>query len=504
MNKILTYEEFGAKGDGVTDDFAAIARTHDEANRCGATVKGSANATYYIGKVDKPAIIRTNVDWCGAHFVIDDRTIRHDAEERKISVFEVARDTEPMTVTVPEGMTLAKGQTNIGLSFAKPCMLLLQDTSDRIFIRWGENANAGFARQEMILVDALGNVDPSTPIQYDYNTVTDITAYSIDDAPITVANGFFTTVVCDPRMLDPAYTNAYHYYFRNILVTRSHVVLENVNHTKIGEHETVGVPYVGFYTFRHCYHVTLQNASIIGQLAYSFMDINKNTGAPTRNEMGSYEINAGWCVALSLIGLKQQEDPAKGALITNRKMYHGTMGSDFCRNVLMDGCYLDRFDAHTGLHNATIRNSTLGFGILAIGGGTLRIENVTRLSNNVGNSGFVHLRDDYNSVFDGELIIQNCVAKKPITALVAGRWLSFYNGLPNHMINKVTIDGLTVEEPAFALYDIRRATAAALTDAINPLYAPEEITIANMNIQPVVCADPAQEGVYTATKIRYV
>lgn len=500
MNNFFTYEEFGAKGDGVTDDFAAIARTHEEANLCGATVKANADATYYISKVDKPAVIRTNVDWCGAHFVIDDSAIRHDDDKRSVSVFAVKRDKPAEAVVVPEGMTLKKGQQNIGMTFDRPCMLLVQDKTDHIFIRWGENAGQGFPRQEMILVDEKGNVDPTTPIQYDYNAVTDITAYSIDDTPITVANGFFTTVTCDPRELDPAYTNRYCYYFRNFYIERSNVTFENVNHTKIGEHETVGVPYAGFYFLRNCYRATLKNSSVIGQRAYGFMSVNKNTGEPTRNEMGSYEMNAAHCVELAYIGLKQEEHAETGALITNRKMYHGTMGSDFCRNVLMQGCYLDRFDAHTGLYNATIRDSILGFGILVIGGGTLLLENVTRLADD----GFVRMREDYNSLFEGELIVRNCVAKKPIAALVVGRWLSFYNGLPNHMMDKVTIEGLTVEDPSFALYDLRRATAASLEDAVNPLPAPQEITISGMNIRPALCADPAQEGVFASTKIQYV
>ena len=37
--KYVTYEEFGAKGDGVTDDFFPIKATHDYANQKGLTVK---------------------------------------------------------------------------------------------------------------------------------------------------------------------------------------------------------------------------------------------------------------------------------------------------------------------------------------------------------------------------------------------------------------------------------------------------------------------------------
>ena len=37
----LTYEKFGAKGDGVTDDFPAIIATHEAANEQGLPVKAT-------------------------------------------------------------------------------------------------------------------------------------------------------------------------------------------------------------------------------------------------------------------------------------------------------------------------------------------------------------------------------------------------------------------------------------------------------------------------------
>ena len=69
----ITYEMFGAKGDGQTDDMPAIVRAHAEANRRGLPVKASPGAAYYISPRRATAVIRTSVDWTGASFVIDDR-----------------------------------------------------------------------------------------------------------------------------------------------------------------------------------------------------------------------------------------------------------------------------------------------------------------------------------------------------------------------------------------------------------------------------------------------
>lgn len=75
--KFVTYEEFGAAGDGVTNDFRAMKAAHDFANEKGFTVKAAAGKTYYISdtRIDgsvESVKIRTDVIWSGAEFIIDD------------------------------------------------------------------------------------------------------------------------------------------------------------------------------------------------------------------------------------------------------------------------------------------------------------------------------------------------------------------------------------------------------------------------------------------------
>ena len=68
--------QYGAKGDGKTDDYDAIVKTHAEANAKGLPVKADQGAVYYIGHMDKNntkgALIMTATDWTGAEFIIDD------------------------------------------------------------------------------------------------------------------------------------------------------------------------------------------------------------------------------------------------------------------------------------------------------------------------------------------------------------------------------------------------------------------------------------------------
>ena len=496
--KAISYEDYGAKGDGVTDDSAAIRAAHTAANEQELPVVARSDAKYYIGELNTPIVIETETNWNGAEIIFGDESIAWTNPNRLIDVFAIRSKKPAVSLDIPEGYSLKKGQKSVGMTFDEPCMLKIENANEKIYKRYGANANNGVNKNEMILVDENGNVDPTTPIQYDYSEVTKITRISTTDEPIFVGNARVTTIVYDPKKHDPDYDNNYCYYARGIITERSNTTLYGIKHRIVGEDMTIeidrngdgiidkwgadksyGVPYAGTFSFGRCNNALMTDCYVQGHQAYSFWQVSGNSKA--RNEMGSYDIYATDCVNLSLVNITQYENKETGEVITNRFMYHGIMGTNFCRNMVVDNCYIDRFDAHQGLHNARITNSTIGFGILVIGGGELYIENVYRIGNDAGNDAFILLRHDYNSVFDGDLIIKNCKMGKNVSYLISGVWREFYNGLPNHMFNSITIDGLVVEgRNTLSIYGVSGAFEDVVDNKVNKLYLPTSITVSGV------------------------
>ena len=493
VTDVITYSTYGAVGDGVTDDFYAIYKAHNAANYYNLPVKAEAGATYYIGAITTTITVKTDTDWCGATFIFDDYHISYTSSQRSIHVFSIMSDYSVTSLTVPSALAasgLTKGQTNIGFAPGEKCMLLIENSTEKINARYGVNSSNGDSKKEMIIVDANGNVDPSTPIQYNYSKITSIKKYSISDKPISVGNAKIITKVPDPKAQNPDFDNTTGaFYSRGILVQRSNVTLYGVEHSIVGEDMTIeidrngdgtidkwgadksyGVTYDGFFKFKYCYGTTFEDSIVQGHQAYSFWQ------GESRNEVGNYDIYASYCVDLTFRDITQYENEATGEVITNRFMYHGIMGSVYCRNFALDGCYMDRFDSHAGIYNATITDTTLGFGILVIGAGTLLVEDSVRLSG----SAFITLRTDYNGIFDGDVIIRNCEMTSAVTSIISSRWIEFYNGLPCQMTRSVTIEGLTADSNKICIFNVSGAAVSTLTNATNPLFIPEYVKVSGV------------------------
>ena len=420
MPNVVSYEDFGAKGDGKTDDSEAIAKAHEFANRHGLPVRADDQATYYIGGQDQTAVIKTDTDFGTAKFIIDDTAV----ENIKAAIFSVPSTQAPVKL---EGIaSLRRNQPKIDARLPGHCVVRVTNSGVKHFIRKGRNPNKGSAQTDIFLVDADGTVAAETPIQWDFAALTEVIAYPVDEETLTIKGGRFTTIA-------NAAESKYTYYARGISIRRSNVVVDGLEHRVTGEGEH-GAPYGGFISIGNCADVTVRNTLVTGRKTYTTIG---RANLPV--SMGSYDISLNRALNITLDNVRQTND------IHDRR-YWGIMGTNFCKNLALDGCNLSRFDAHQGVYNATIRDSTIGhMGILAIGGGTLLVENTT-----VKTRHFIGFRSDYGSTWRGEVIIRNSVFAPPNpkdAVVFSGNNTGDHDfGYPCTMPERIILDGLHVDD----------------------------------------------------------
>ncbi|NKB66007.1 MAG: hypothetical protein GKR89_02995 [Candidatus Latescibacteria bacterium] len=417
----VNYETFGAQGDGVADDMPAICRAHEYANAHGLGVRTKPDATYHLGGQALTAIIATDTDWSTSRFTVDDTQV----ENHKTSLFAVRSLLQPEKLQIDR---LTRDQQQVDARPAHDCHVLVEDDHRRRYIRRGLNQNAGVPQHDCFVLRRDGSVE--SPIDWDYDTITRIEARPIDDTPLIVRGGVFTTLANGMEQ-----EVGYNYWARNIVVSRSNTQIDGLTHYVAGE-TAVGHPYTGFINLQQCADITLRNCFASGHKVYSTLGA---AGKPVN--MGSYDYNANNVVNFRMVNCRMNH-------ITDRTRW-GVIGSNFCKNILLEDCTLSRMDTHMGVSGTyVIRRCELGhMGLNAIGRGDLRVEDSTLHGRNL-----VNFRADYGSTWEGDLVIRNC---RWIPACGDTTWPHMIGvsndgmhdfGYPCSMPLEITVDGLVVDD----------------------------------------------------------
>ena len=492
--KVVYYSEYGAVGDGKTDDFQAIYDAHKDANEKGIAVAADRGKTYYIGGADewekqneyihrKSIIVKTNTYWQDAKFIIDDRDIT-DGRVFYKPIFLISSDIPAQQVELDEDYTLSVGATNVNLTFVSPMLLHIENANKKDFIRSGVDQNNGYARQEIILVDENGNIDKTTPLTWDYTEVTSMRAISTTDKPITISGGKFTTI---------ANNRATDYFWRNIQVSRSNTTVKKVYHDWEYKElkDSRRAAYAGFLSARETTNVIFEDCKVTG------IDIS-----------GAYELGAKLANNVLWKNVSQ----------TNEFKGNGIFGSNYCRNLRLEGCKLNRFDAHMGVYNATLTNSTIGGGgISVVGFGTLLIDNVTRIAlaekeTEGSGSRFVYLRGDSGAFWDGEIIIKNShfTTNGEFPYIIYAGWEDWDYGYPCPLPN-LTVENFVTEytgtfqqkyqDKSVYYLVINRYMSCeieTIQNSKNPVEAPEYVHL--KNVSPTYRLSNNNKGFYDNTE----
>ncbi len=458
----VNYEAFGAVGDGVADDLPAIVEAHAFANAHDLPVKTRPDATYHLGRRALTAIIATDSDWSTSRFVIDDT----DVENHRVSLFVVRSRLEPVPLSIPR---LTRDQHHLDVQPPRDCWVRVENNHKRLYIRRGLNQNNGTPQRDCFILRRDGTIEGA--VDWDYATITRVEARPIDERPLVLRGGVFTTTA--NRMKQE---KGYNYWSRNITITRSNTIVAGLTHHIVGETE-VGHPYSGFLSVNGCANVTLRDCFVTGHKTYVTI------GAASKPvSMGTYDISANEVVNFTMIGCRMDN-------ICDSTRW-GVIGTNFCKNILLENCTLSRMDTHQGVSGTyTIRGCTLGHaGLNAIGRGTLTVEDST-----LNGRSLVSFRSDYGSTWEGTVVIRHSrwipgcgAAIQPY--LIAGSNDGQHNfGYPCFMPAKVIIDGLVIDDShhpkdyagPYLFTDPDGAPASAAARPF-PYRLTEEVTIRNL------------------------
>ncbi len=444
-SQYITYEDYGAKGNGTDDDSEAIYAAHEAANSKNLPVKATAGKKYLIKKSgNKTAIIKTDTEWTGAEFIIDDSELA--APKDRNQIFSVRDENclppiplvdyqyanNPGTEKHPElkNMGLKKDATNLGVTLSQKSVIWLEN-KDVIRFRRCQNGRVTEqpAQEEVIIVDENGDIDKGTPLNWSYETFSKVHCKPIKENTLYLTGGTFTTIVnrCEPVI----------YVAGGIEVLRSNVVIDNINHKlqNEGTPADYSSPYYGIFYLKQCAYITIKNCTVSSHITYAARS-------------GTYDIFPYEVAYLTIQNCHEN---------TNFCDYDrwGVIGSNYCKNVRIIDSELSRFDAHKGVTNAYIKNSTIGWaGINVIGEGTLRIEDSRCYGAN-----FIRLREDFGSSWHGNIYVKNCDwylnrsdgkgISSSMACIIGGNHIcNFDFGYDCYMPKKIFIDGFRIHDEA--------------------------------------------------------
>ena len=484
------YEDFGAVGDGVHDDWEAIRDAHNYANERradGYAVKAKEGATYLIKDLTAPTFIMTDVDWTGAKFIIDDRGIvKGDA--RDVRIFHIAPENAKRALSEEEideifpVRKITKGDfTRVNWKYGYSAMIMPMNKDTTHYIRYGGDADNGSLQRELFTIEADGTVAERTPAMFDFSNITGMLMIRTDDPAITIEGGEFTTIANDLPQTSNFYMS------RGFGLKRSNTTIRGLKHYIKGElvwdwksQENRGVSYSGFIFAEDCQNVLLEDVTFTGHRYYRFA--------------GTYDFQA-YCVNdLTMKNCKQTNFYLEsGVPSMHASICWGVAGSSFCKNMIFDTCTLSRYDAHCGVYNGKLINSKVQT-VEIIGGGDILIENTTFVATH---GMAIMLRSDYGSTWNGNLKIKNCRLEddaRSAGAVVTATWANHFFGYDCHLPN-IEIDNLTFKNPkekiallAIGYWDKATAgenfTKNSLSDGTkneNPYFMPEYLKVKNNN-----------------------
>lgn len=379
----VSYEMFGAVGDGIVDDSDAIKNTHIYANENNVSVKCLTTKVYNIATLVDVSI-KTSTDWNYSKFLINDK-INPLSNVFKINSTNTMVDRLDL-VSKLQNKIFKTSSKIVELAGNGKCIVTLSDDTKKIFVRIGDNASAGDVKTENILVDNDGSI--LSEITFDWDKVTGVKVRNCEDENMIVGNGIFES--SGDCGIDQT-QESFNYIKKNIEVIRSNIIIHNITQTVKSKDSIVPRPAQGFIEVASSNNVILRNLNLTPR-AYKNNPFNGGVS------VGTYSLYMFRCINVKI------ED---ADCYTRDARYWGAITSNYCKNLKFYNCMSNRIDAHKGVHGLLIKDCTLGDkGITITGFGDLIIDNITTYAQYV-----VTLRTDYGAFWNGDIYVKNITHK---------------------------------------------------------------------------------------------
>lgn len=457
----LTYECFGALGDGTTNDYEAIKKTHDFANQeyiekgIFIPVYASGDKTYYMGS-NTSGIIRVATDtyFNGANFIIDDVGSGIDPTKalfRIVSPMNIdtgnyyvdygkftnmdCMDSNISSCTVNndivnsnpwKNLSITTSTTNVktfvdsvladtthvdakSMKYLKNAQLwvIAVTNSNKNYIRQGSNQNDGEYQVEDIVINSkTGEV--LSDIEWNYDDVVRIRIWPVPEKHVTVENGNFTTWTNNVAFDDSG--NKTTIRERNIQVFYSgNVSIRNINHyldeskhpNNNGQQvKANGNGYNGFIRLSHASYVDLDNVYLTPHMYTKKAD--NSDGFATYDLIFNQSINL-FFNRVSYACKDRADAQCYDDYMVNGDRW-GIIGSNGSKNVFIRNSKVNRIDSHRGIRNLLVEDTTIGNkGFTLTGSGLFYGKNlIVDRSNNL-----ISLREDYGSTWNGKMVLDN-------------------------------------------------------------------------------------------------
>ena len=440
----LTYECFGAKGDGVTNDYDAILRTHDFANSeflkgYRLTVYATPGKTYYMGDNRGMAIkVITDVDWQKANFIVDDYVLRNgkNVVDTSKSLFQVV---SPMYVATGKSVieygadssfvkkvkissnstylsdlvSLIKRDSSFN-SLSKyflesPVWQVTVENSNKQYIRKSLNNNdSGYNQSDTFLINSsTGKV--LSAINWNYNDVVKFRVWPIPVVPVTLKNGNFTArtnnVVLTSSGERVAYNqrNIYVSFTGNVNIKSINHYLDETRHPYSNSYQKTREAnfYYGFIRLYNTSYINVENAYLSPHTVEA-------------NKYGTYDLifdqavnvffnNVNYACNIFKSDNTKDYNACYAKHMISNKVW-GIIGSNGSKNVFISNSKVNRIDAHRGITNLYVTDTTVGNkGFTLNGNGEFYAKNVKVDRSKI----FIDLRYDYGSSWNGTMVLNN-------------------------------------------------------------------------------------------------